>query len=211
VWRRHLRYACGAEKFQRLVLRPQIHLDYREIEAYYREHLADFRLPERLRLVVVQGPGREAVEKALAHYGQQKNVKAVAEAFPGTQVRDVTVPKELLNSAWAEALQGVQPGRTAVVAAGRGVFEGLLLVERLAAQTLDVTQAYPQVEAALVEERLQQAFDAWLAKAVESSQILVSQRLLHKEDDEDLPPEAPPAEAGQPGGQEGVASGNETG
>jgi hypothetical protein len=95
------------------------------------------------------------------------------------------------------------------------VFEGLLLVERLAAQTLDVTQAYPQVEAALVEERLQQAFDAWLAKAVESSQILVSQRLLHKEDDEDLPPEAPPAEAGQPGGQpggqEGVASGNETG
>jgi len=211
MWRRHLRYACGAEKFQRLVLRPQIHLDYREIEAYYREHLADFRLPERLRLVVVQGPGREAVEKALAHYGQQKNVKAVAEAFPGTQVRDVTVPKELLNSAWAEALQGVQPGRTAVVAAGRGVFEGLLLVERLAAQTLDVTQAYPQVEAALVEERLQQAFDAWLAKAVESSQILVSQRLLHKEDDEDLPPEAPPAEAGQPGGQEGVASGNETG
>jgi hypothetical protein len=76
---------------------------------------------------------------------------------------------------------------------------------------LDVTQAYPQVEAALVEQRIQQAFDAWLIKAVEASVILVSQRLLHKEDDEDLPPEAPPAEAGQSVGQEGVASGNETG
>lgn len=211
MWRKHLRYACGAEKFQRLVLRPQIHLDYREIETYYREHLAAFRLPERLRLVVVHGPGRDAVEKALAHYSQQKNVKAVAEAFPGIQAREVTVSKELLNTAWAEALQSIQPGKTTVVAAGRGLFEGLLLLERLPAQTLDVTQAYPQVEAALVEERLQQAFDAWLTKAVDASVILVSQRLLHKEDDEDLPPEAPPAEAGQPGGQEGVASGNETG
>jgi hypothetical protein len=215
MWRKHLRYACGAEKFQRLVLRPQIHLDYREIETYYRDHVADFRLPERLRLVVVHGPSRDAVEKALAHYSQRKNVKAVAEAFPGIQAREVTVPREFLNAAWAEALHNLQPGKAAVVASGRGAFDGLLFLERLPAQTLDVTQAYPQVEAALVEERLQQAFDTWLAKAVESSTILVSKRLLHKEDDEDLPPEAPPAETGQPGGQEGgqegVASGNETG
>ena len=211
MWRKHLRYTCGAEKFQRLVLRPQIHLDYREIEAYYREHLDAFRLPERYRLVVVHGPGRDAVEKALAHYGQQKNVKALAEAFPGLQAREVTAPRELVNAAWAEALHNLAPGKTAVVSAGRGAYEGLLLLERLPAETLDIAQAYPQVEAALVDERLQQAFDAWLAKAVDASVILVSQRLLHKEDDEDLPPEAPPADPAQPGGQEGVASGNETG
>jgi hypothetical protein len=211
MWRKHLRYACGVEKFQRLVLRPQIHLDYREVEAYYREHAADFRLPERLRLMVVHGPSRETVDKALALYRQQKNAKAVAEAFPGIQAREVTVPKELLSPAWAEALHSAQPGGAGAVVSGRGVFEGLLLLERLAAQTLDVTQAYPQVEAALVEQRLQQAFEAWLAKAVDASVIQVSKRLLHKEDDEDLPPEAPPAEAGQQGGQEGVASGNETG
>lgn len=215
MWRRHLRYACGAEKFQRLVLRPQIHLDYREIEAYYHEHLTEFHLPERLRLVVVHGPGRDAVEKALAHYGQQKSIKAVADSFPGIQAREVTVPKALLNTAWADALQNTQPGKAALVAAGRDVYEGLLLLERLPAETLDIAQAYPQVESALVDVRLQQAFDVWLSKAVSSSTILVSQRLLHKEDDEDLPPEAPPAEAGQPAGKadglEGVASGNETG
>ncbi len=211
MWRRHLRYTCGVEKFQRLVLRPQIHLDYREVEAYYREHVADFRLPERLRLVVVHGPSRDTVDRALALYRQQKNVKAVAEAFPGIQAREVTVPRELVSAPWTEALHSAQPGGPGVVVAGRGVFEGLLLLERLPAQTLDVTQAYTQVEAALVEQRLQQALDAWLTKAVDASVILVSQRLLHKEDDEDLPPEASPAEAGQPGAQEGVASGNETG
>jgi hypothetical protein len=211
MWRKHLRYSLGVEKFQRLVLRPQIHLDYREIEAYYREHLDAFRLPDRVRLVVVHGPARDAVEKALAHYAQQKSVKAVAEAFPGLQAREVTVSKALLSTAWVEVLHGLQPGKAAVVASGRGVFEGLLLLERLPEQTLDIAQAYPQVEAALVEVRLQQAFDAWLGKAVDAAVILVSQRLLHKEDDEDLPPEAPPAETGLPEAQEGVASGNETG
>ncbi|MBA4356843.1 MAG: parvulin peptidyl-prolyl isomerase [Desulfovibrio sp.] len=211
MWRKHLRYACGVEKFQRLVLRPQIHLDYREVEAYYREHVAEFRLPERLRLLVVHGPGRETVDKALALYRQQKTVQAVAAAFPGIQAREVTVPGALLTTSWAEALHSAQPGGAGVVVSGRGVFEGLLLLERLVAQTLDVTQAYPQVEAALVEQRLQQAFEAWLGKAVDASVILVSQRLLHKEDDEDLPLEAPPAEVERKGGQEGVASGNETG
>lgn len=218
MWRKHLRYTCGVEKFQRLVLRSQVHLDYREVEAYYREHMADFRLPERVRLLVVHGPNRETVDKGLALYRQQKNAKAVAEAFPGLQAREVTVSRELLSPAWAEALHAAQPGGPGVVVAGRGVSEGLMLLERLPAQTLDVAQAYPQVEAALVEQRLQQAFDAWLGKAVDAAVILVSQRLLHKEDDEDLPPEAPAVEpdqqgglpGGLPGGQEGVASGNET-
>ncbi|MDP3427200.1 MAG: peptidyl-prolyl cis-trans isomerase, partial [Humidesulfovibrio sp.] len=137
------------------------------------------------------------------------------EAFPGLQAREVTMPRALLSTTWAEALQNLQPGKLALVAAGRDVFEGLLLLERLPVETLDIAQAYPQVEAVLVDVRLRQAFEAWLSKAVDSSSILVSQRLLHKEDDEDLPPEAPPAEAGQPPGkadQPGdVASGNETG
>ena len=159
----------------------------------------------------MHGPAKEAVEKALAHVSQSKNVKSVSETFPEVQAREVTVPKELLSAAWTEALQNLQPGKTAVVSAGRGMFEGLLLLERLSAQTQNITQAYPQVEAALVEVRLQQAFDAWLTKAVNASMIQISKRLMHKEDDEDLPPEAPPGDGGQPGGQQGVASGNETG
>ncbi len=210
MWRKHLRYACGVEKFQRLVLRPRIHLDYREVEAYYREHVSEFRLPERVRLLVVHGPGREMVDKSLSLYRQQKNVAAVVAAFPGVQAREVTVPRELLNPGWAEALHSAQPGGAGVVIPGRGAFEGLLLLEALAAQTLDVAQAYPQVEAALVEQRLQQIFEAWLAKAVDASVIRVSRRLLEQGKDEDLPSEPEPAVPDQQGGQD-VASGNETG
>lgn len=219
MWRKQLRYVCGIEKFQRLVLRPGIHLDYREVEAYYREHLAAFRLPERVRVLVVRAPERALVEKALGLYRQQKSVAGLAEALPGMQVREVTVPRELLTPAWAEALHGdASRGNGAgvgVILSGRAGFEGLLLLERLGAETLDIAQAYPQVEAALLEERLQQAFDAWLGKALDASVVLVSERLLHKKDDEDLPPEPAAEPAGEaPGennGQPDVASGNETG
>jgi len=207
MWRKHLRYVCGVEKFQRLVLRPTIHLDYREVEAYYQAHLAAFRLPERVRVLVVRAPERAVVEKALGGFRQAKNVSELAKSFPGVQVREVTIARELLTPAWSDALHGADAGGHGVILASRVGFEGLLLLERLPAQMLDITQAYPQVEAALLEERLQQSFDAWLGKAVDASVILVSERLLHKKDDEDLPPEPQPEDKEQ----QSVASGNETG
>lgn len=221
MWRTQLKYVCGIEKFQRLVLRPSIRLEAREVEEHYRAHLDSFRLPERVRVLVVRATERAQVEKALAGFRQSRDVKALAAAFPSLQIREVVVPRELLTPAWADALHGGDEGRQGVILSGRAGFEGLILLERLAAKTLDIAEAYPQVEAALLETRLQQAFDAWLSKAVDASVILVSERLLHKKDDEDLPPEAPANQTEEvqgeaPGSslenmaQQGVASGNET-
>ena len=120
---------------------------------------------------------------------------------------EIIVARELLTAAWADALHGGESGGHGAILSGHAGFEGLLFLERLPAQTLDATQAYPLVESALVEQNLQQSFEAWLGKAVEASVILVSERLLHKKDDEDLPPEPSAGEKDQ----QGVASGNETG
>lgn len=218
MWRKQLRYACGIEKFQRLVLRPSIHLDHREVEAYYQAHMARFRLPERVRVLVVRTQDRAQVEKALALFGQQQSSTALASAFPQAQVREVVVPRELLTPAWADALHGAgagAKGAQGAILSGRAGYEGLLLLERLEAETLDIAQAYPQVEAALLEERLQQAFDAWLGKALDAAVVRVSGRLLHKNSDEDLPPEPAPdpetGPTGDEGDQQNIASGNETG
>jgi len=140
---------------------------------------------------------------------------SLAEAFPGAQVREVVVARDLLTPAWADALHGNDAGGHGAILSSRAGFEGLILLERLGAETLDISQAYPQVEAALLEERLQQAFDIWLGKAIDASVVLVSGRLMHKQDDEDLTPE-PAAEPdgempAEDGAQQNIASGNETG
>jgi len=208
MWRRRLRYSCALEKFQRLVLRPSIHLDYREVEAYYRAHQDAFRLPERVRLLVVMATDRALTGSVLAAHARTPAAAALMAAYPGAEVREVTIARDLLVPAWAEAL------RDADAASGKGVivpnrlgFEGLLLLERLPARDLDIAQVYPRVEAALVDERLQQAFELWLAKAVDASVIRVSSRILHKKADEDLPPEQRDNDTDKPD----VASGNETG
>lgn len=216
MWRRQLRAMCGMEKFQRLVLRPSIRLDYREVEAHYGEHLDSFRLPERLRVLVVRAPERQIVEKALAQFRQQKSVEALSGAFPGAQAREVVVPRHLLTPAWEDALHVDDAGgrSSGAILSGAAGFEGLLLLERLRAETLDIADAYPQVEAALLEQRLQQTFEAWLAKALDASVVLVSTRLLHRQTDEDLPPEpAPEPEDETPppeGAAQDIASGSET-
>lgn len=209
MWRRHLRYSCGLEKFQRLVLRPSIHLDYRDVEAYYRTHLDAFRLPERVRLLVVMTTDRALATRVLAAHARTPDAAALQAAYPAAQVREMTIARELLVPSWAEALRDGDAAATGkgVVVPDRLGFEGLLLLERLPAQTLDIAQAYPRVEAALVDERLQQAFEVWLAKAVDASVIRVSARLLHKRTDEDLPPEPQDNDTDKPD----VASGNETG
>jgi len=214
MWRKHLRYVCGMEKFQRLVLRPSIHLDYRDVEAYYQAHLDAFRQPERVRVLAVFAEDRALVERVLAAHRQIRDAAALAKAFPAAQVREATIAHDLLAPSWADALRGGDAAGRGVVLPTRVGFEGLLLLERLPAQTLDVAQAYPQVEAALLEERLQQVFAAWLAKAVDASVIRVSERLLQKQRDEDLPPEPQGDDAAPQGGdpaQQNVASGNETG
>lgn len=207
MWRAQLKYNVAVEKFQRLVLRPQVHIDYREAEAYYREHLDEFRQPERLRLLAVRAPSKEAVEKALALFRAQGGVAALEAAMPQVQARESVVRRDLLPKAWADALDAGQGQGTGVVVGDRYGFEGLLVLEKIPAQLLDPTQAYPQIEAALVERRLGQVFEAWLAKAVDAAVIRVSGRILHKQDDEDLPPDASAVE------QENatIASGNETG
>ncbi len=207
MWRKHLRYVVAVEKFQRLVLRPQVHIDYREAESYYREHLSEFRQPERLRLIVARGQTKEMVDKALELYKSQKNLQAVEAAVPGAQLRESTVSRELLPKAWADALDASRGAGSPVVVGDRYGFEGLLVLEKLPAHTQDPTEAYPVIEAALVETKVRQVFEAWLAKAVDASVIQVSSRILHKQDDEDLPPDATGAD------QENatIASGNETG
>lgn len=216
MWRKQLRAMCGIEKFQRLVLRPSIRLDYREVEAHYREHLDSYRLPDRLRVLVVRATERTMVEAALGQFRRQKDLEALRKAFPEAMVREVLVPRALLTPAWADALHGDGKGgdNPGAILVGAGGFEGLLLLERLPAETQDIAVAYTQVEAALLEQRLQQAFDAWLAKALEGSVVLVSRRLLHEQPDEDLPPEPTQEPEGEEPSADGdpqdIASGGET-
>lgn len=191
AWRRQLRYYLAQKKFFHLVLRPQIKIDYKEAEKYYRDHISDFYLPESLRVLVVRGPSRELVVKAVEKYLKDHDQVSLATAFGEVETREVVVREGRLSAPWRNALGGLQPGQASDVLTDRFGFEALVLLERSEAKVLPPAQAYPLVEEALLDKKLQHAFEEWLSGALASADIKVSEHLLNAADGGD---EVPPAE-----------------
>lgn len=178
AWRRQLRYYLAQKKFFHHVLRSKIKIDYKEAEKYYRDHISDFYLPESMRILVVRGPSRELVEKAVETYLKDKNQMNLATAFGEVETREVMVREGRLSAAWRNAVSGLEPGQASSVLTDRFGFEALVLLEKSSAKVLEPAQAYPLVEEALLEQKLHIAFDSWLTQALATARISVSEHLL---------------------------------
>lgn len=180
-WRKQLRYYLAQKKFYQLVLRPQIKIDYKEAEKYYRDHISDFYLPESMRILVVRGPSRELVVKAVEKYLKDHDQMALATAFGEVETREVVVREGRLSAPWRTALTGLKAGQASDVLTDRFGFESLVLLERSEAKVLPPAQAYPLVEEALLEKKLETAFEEWLSGALAKADIQVSEHLLNAE------------------------------
>jgi len=194
AWRVQLRNYLAMQKFYHQVLRPQIKIDYKEAQEYYRAHISDFYLPESLRILVVRGPSREIVERAVEKYLAEKDQVNLATVFGEVETREVVVREGRLSAAWKSALAGLQPGQSSGVLTDRFGFEALVLQERSPAKVLAPAQAYPLVEKALLDSKLRDAFAEWLAKTVESATITVSSHLLPSRENASDGAEAQPRE-----------------
>ncbi|WP_338666747.1 peptidylprolyl isomerase [Pseudodesulfovibrio methanolicus] len=177
-WRRQLRYYLAQKKFFQQVLRPQIKIDYKEAEKYYRDHISDFYLPESLRILVVRGPSRELVVKAVEKYQKDHDQMNLATAFGEVETREVVVREGRLSAPWRNALTGLKPGQASDVLTDRFGFEALVLLERSEAKVLPPAQAYPLVEEALLEKKMESAFETWLSGVLAKADIQVSEHLL---------------------------------
>jgi len=188
AWRLQLRNHLAMRKFFHQVLRPQIKIDYREAEQYYRDRISDFYLPESLRILVVRGPSREIVGKAVERFLAERDQLDLTTAFGEVETRDVMIREERLSATWKNALTGVAPGQASGVLTDRFGFEALVLLERSPAKVLEPAQAYPLVENALVERKLQDAFDSWLDTAMARARISVSSHLLSSDESAQIEP-----------------------
>ena len=203
-WREELRARLAMEKFFSDVLRPQIRLDYQEAEAYYREHVSDFYLPARVRFHLVRGPSRELVESALKLYRETGDVKAVEGKFNKVTVRELKMREDRLTADWAAALKGLEPGQAGPILSDDTSYMALVFLERSSARVLDPSRAYPVVEKVLLEEKLREAFQQWLAGEMRRAEIVVSPHLK-------LDAEAAASEAGAAGTGVGVKDVEEPG
>jgi len=108
-WRGRLKARLAMEKFYKEVLRPRVKLDYEEAEAYYREHISDFYLPDRIRFYLIQAPSEEMIKRALDIYETNGSVEDVSAKFNRVQVLDRWTPWRAWNR---DRPAGSFPGNT---------------------------------------------------------------------------------------------------
>jgi len=181
LWREQVRATLNLEKLFQKVFRPQISIDYQEVVAYYRENIVDFYLRPKVRLLHIQGPDKESVEKVLELARQEEDLVALRTRFDRVEVHRYTLHEDNIPTDWRSFLEGLEPGQSsgALVLKGQG-YQALVLLERTPGRIVDPAQAYPLVERILVERKLQEAFDAWLAAELEAARIEVNISLLRR-------------------------------
>ena len=186
-WRDMLRYRLGVEKLQQAVLRPQTPLSPEEAEAYYRDHVQDFTLPARLRVLVLRGPTRESVERGVELFRFEKSPEAMAAKLSQLEIREVRLRVDQIPDPWKKPLSTLKNGQATSVQSNTTGFEALILLDESPARVLKPAQAYTVIERILVEQKLQEAFGRWLDEELAKADIQVSRHLLPRDEPEDGP------------------------
>lgn len=187
LWREQLKATLHQEKLFQKVLRPQISIDYQEVDAYYRENIVDFYLRLRVCFLFIQGSDKESVKKVLEMSRAEHDPAELDKRFDMVEVRGYTLYEDNIPADWRSLLEGLEPGQASDVLMRDGQeYQAMVLRERTPGRIVDLAQAYLLVERILVERKLQEAFDAWLAAAISAAQIEVNPRFLHRESDGDV-------------------------
>ncbi|TIH12371.1 peptidyl-prolyl cis-trans isomerase [Marinifilum sp. JC120] len=178
AWRSQLKYQLAMDKFYRDILRPEIKIDYKEAEQYYRTHLSDFYMPAGYRFVMVKGMGKDLVLKGVELYREGLSPAAISAKLRKVSVREIWIRNGQIPAAWKTFVKDLEPGKaTPVITQKKEVF-CLILKEKKEATLLTPLQAYPMVEKVLLEKKLEEKFEAWLENKMATSNIKISKNLM---------------------------------
>ncbi|WP_031484121.1 SurA N-terminal domain-containing protein [Maridesulfovibrio frigidus] len=180
-WRRQLRYQLAMDKFFSQILRPEIKIDYKEAEDYYRTHLSDFYISAGYQFIMIKGFSRDLVSKGVELYRKGVSPDKISSRFKQVSVREIWIRNDQLPAGWESFVKELEPGKASPIIAQEREFICLILKEKKSATLLTPLQAYSAVEKVLLEKKLDDKFELWLKKKIAASKIKISKKLLPRE------------------------------
>lgn len=174
-WRRLLRGFVALQLLEELVLEPELRVSREEILAYYREHEAALRLPERYRLCFASSDDNNALQRWRETFSRS-GLPVMAQ---DVRLMCTEIPVKEASPPWNRELRSLAPGestRPRKDEAGR--FVSVALVARMPAETPPPAAVYALVEREVRRQKRAPAFDDWLEDALAHTRIAVSPHLL---------------------------------
>lgn len=170
-WRRLLRGFVALQMLEDVVLEPELRVSRDEVLAYYKEHEAVFRLPERYRVCFASSASKEALQQWREAFATDRT-PAVGK---DVSTRCTEIPVRELTPPWNKDIPSLKPGEsTRPRPDENGGFVSMGLMARLAAEPPPPAAVYALIEREVRQQKRLPAFDDWLEDALAHSRITVS-------------------------------------
>ncbi len=189
-WKALMRDYLAMDVFRKRVLLPAIQVSLEEARAYYQEHKAEFLLPGSLDVCLATAPDREALTAYCGSFAARFRPRpgdAAQAGFPSLAAEATTdsdalaqcmeVRPDEVPPAWRKELETLTPGSCGQPRQQEGEWRVVALAGRHRGHALDLAEAYPLIEALLLEEKKSAAFGKWLEDSLARSTILVAPEL----------------------------------
>ena len=168
-WRALLLDHLSMLAFEKKVLASGIRISLPELRDYYQTHEEDFQMPETQRVCLISAESRKDVEGFCAVFPG-----GMGEARKKVQLQCLNVRTGDLPQSWQKAAVALKPGQCAPPRQEDGLWRGLALIENRSPSQMNLAETYPIVESVLREQKMAEAFEAWLEKALATSTIQVA-------------------------------------
>ena len=171
-WRLLMRDYLAMQSFEKRVLLPGIRISLDSVRGYYKEHEAEFSLPETLNICLISAADRQTVDSFCASFASEgaRRAKQTGDML----LQCVEAGAGQLPLEWQKGLEKLAPERCLPPRQEGGLWLGLALVRRNAAHVMSVAEAYPLIENILREREKEAAFERWLATALAHAQVRVN-------------------------------------
>ena len=188
LWREQLRARLELERWQAELARS-IAVGEEEVEAYVAAHPDEMVVPAQVEYLLVSGKDKARVEAARKS-GASDPAALRAE---GLDVRRFRRSVESVPDIWGEELARAVPGGATPLRETGGSWRYAVLLDRQSDRPRTPAEMYAYAEERLMEQRLPEAFDAWLADALSRTKVRMAEPLLPHNARRPAPP--PPSRA----------------
>jgi len=178
TWRELLHNQLAVEHFAEKVLSRDVTPSLEEILAFYAQYEKDFSYPASLYLRIISGADQIQVENARAALIETPT----ALLPPGILEQKTAIPKDSIPEEWRKDIDALKPGEISPVKKGAFQYQAVQLLEAMPASRMNVVEAYPLVEQAFFEQKIEEKYAEWIEQAVKKADIRVSAHLQERPD-----------------------------
>lgn len=181
MWREFLRQKLAREKLNKKILQPGIHVSVNEMEKYYADHMEEFNIPPRRRMLVVRSLDKKILEQLKQKYLETKdsslfsNQESIMVHTISPQINNL--PKDIKDLVSILDEGGITDIHRAKDKSFYPIYQMLIFIEAIPAENKKLADVYPYVEQVLTEQKLEKVFADWLLKELRTAKIEVSESL----------------------------------